>query len=76
MTIPPPNPDTCTYLGQVVQYNTGEQIIDVTCTLEGTLYGYLPDVGANSFFVAFFGICFFWQLFCGIKYKTWTYMVS
>lgn len=47
----------------------------VECTLEATLYGYLPSLGANAFFAAFFAVCFVWNLFCGIRYKTWTYMV-
>jgi hypothetical protein len=66
--IPPPNPDNCLYLGQVVD--------NQVCTIEGTLYGYEPDLGANAFFAGFFALCFVWQLFCGIRYKTWTYMVS
>jgi hypothetical protein len=49
---------------------------DVTCTLDGTLYGYYPSLGANAFFAAFFAVCFVWQLFCGIRYKTWTYMIA
>jgi hypothetical protein len=67
MTVPPPNPDDCTAIGQVIE--------GVQCTIEGTLYGYKPDLGANAFFAAFFAVCFVWQLYCGIRYKTWTYMV-
>jgi hypothetical protein len=67
MTVPPPNPDDCTAIGQVIE--------GVQCTIEGTLYGYSPDLGANAFFAAFFTVCFVWQLYCGIRYKTWTYMV-
>jgi hypothetical protein len=69
MASEPSNPPGCLYLGQVI----GEY---PPCSVEGTLYGYEPNMGANVFFAAFFAVCFFWQLFCGIKYKTWTFMVS
>jgi len=55
----------------VVQWGPYERV----CTLEATLYGYYPNLGVNAFFTAFFAICFIWNLFCGIRYKTWTYMV-
>ncbi|KAH8711894.1 RTA1 like protein-domain-containing protein [Phaeosphaeriaceae sp. PMI808] len=72
MTIPPSNPPACTKIGQVITAY-GQPY---TCSIEGTLYGYYPNLGVNAFFAAFFGVCFFWQLFCGIKYKTWTYMIA
>lgn len=46
------------------------------CPVEGTLYGYEPSIGANSFFAASFVICMIWQIICGIRYKTWTYMIA
>jgi hypothetical protein len=64
----PMNPDGCLYVGQ--------ELFGYPCTVEGTIYGYAPNLGANAFFAAFFAACFIWQLFCGIKYKTWTFMVS
>ncbi|KAF2825203.1 RTA1-domain-containing protein [Ophiobolus disseminans] len=72
MTIPPSNPDTCTKIGQIIEFE-GQTY---TCNIEGTLYGYYPSLPANAFFIAFFAICFLWQLFCGIRYKTWTYMIA
>ncbi|KAF1997308.1 RTA1-domain-containing protein [Amniculicola lignicola CBS 123094] len=63
MTIPPPSPEFCT------------KITDV-CTIEGTLYGYRPSMGANVFFAAFFGVCLLYQIVCGIKYRTWTFMIG
>jgi hypothetical protein len=72
MTVPPPNPDGCTSLGQIVDYEG----FPVECTIEGTLYGYLPSLGANAFFTAFFALCFIVQLVQGIRYKTWTYMIA
>ena len=72
MTVPPPNPDTCTKIGQIVSY----QGIAIECTIEGTLYGYYPSLGANAFFAAFFALCFIVQLVLGIRYKTCTYMIA
>ncbi|KAF1953671.1 RTA1-domain-containing protein [Byssothecium circinans] len=46
------------------------------CTVEGTLYGYRPSLGANAFFAAFFGLCFVLNLGFGIRWKTWTYMIA
>lgn len=62
------NPESCVAVGPAPD-GTG------LCTIEGTLYGYEPNIGANAFFAAFFGICLLIQLVLGIKYKTWTYMV-
>lgn len=61
--IPPPAPEFCT------------EVTDI-CTVERTIYGYYPSLPANAFFVAFFGLAFFLNLVFGIRYKTWTYMVS
>ncbi|KAH6629091.1 RTA1 like protein-domain-containing protein [Boeremia exigua] len=72
MTIPPPNPSNCTAIGEVVNWKG----VDVECTIEGTLYGYAPSLGANAFFAAFFGLCLIVQLVQGIRYKTWTYMIA
>lgn len=47
-----------------------------SCTVEGTLYGYQPNIGANGFFAGFFGLCLLAQLALGIRYKTWTYMIA
>ncbi len=46
------------------------------CPVEGTIYGYTPDLAANAFFAAFFGIALIAQLYFGIRYKTWTYMIA
>ena len=72
MTVPPPNPDGCTSVGQVVDYKG----FQVECTVEGTLYGYYPSIGANGFFAAFFALCFIVQVIQGVRYKTWTYMTA
>lgn len=63
MTIPPLAPASCMEVGP-------------GCPVEGAMYRYYPSLGANAFFVVFFGLCFFVQIVFGIKYKTWTYMVT
>jgi hypothetical protein len=64
MTVPAPAPEYCMEVGPE------------PCTVERTLYGYYPSIGANAFFAAFFGICLLIQLVQGVRYKTWTFMVS
>ena len=46
------------------------------CRLEDTVYGYYPNVGANAFFCALFGICAIVNVYLGFRYKTWTYMIA
>lgn len=50
--------------------------ISVQCTVENSVYGYAPSLGGNAFFVAFFLACVIPQLYFGIRYKTWTYMLA
>ncbi|KAF2726846.1 RTA1-domain-containing protein [Polyplosphaeria fusca] len=61
-----PSPDYCTDVN----------VPGPECTVEGTLYGYEPLIGANGFFAGFFGLCLVAQLVLGIRYKTWTYMIA
>ncbi|KIX05063.1 uncharacterized protein Z518_05935 [Rhinocladiella mackenziei CBS 650.93] len=46
------------------------------CPVEHSIYGYYPSIGANCFFVAFFAMCGALQLYAGIRYKTWTYLIA
>ncbi|KAL6714766.1 hypothetical protein ACLMJK_008191 [Lecanora helva] len=46
------------------------------CPVEQTIYGYYPNLGANIFFCAFFGICVLVHLYAGLRYKTWTYFIA
>lgn len=48
--------------------------ISPQCPVELTTYGYYPNLGANSFFVAIFGICLLATIFLGIRKRTWTYL--
>ncbi|KAF2821848.1 parasitic phase-specific protein PSP-1 [Ophiobolus disseminans] len=46
------------------------------CPVEATLYGYRPNMGANAFLAAFFGVMFITSLVIGIMTKTWTYTLA
>ncbi|KAI4711741.1 hypothetical protein J4E89_003183 [Alternaria sp. Ai002NY15] len=55
-----------------------ELCIDVSpeCPVEATIYGYTPNLAANTFFAGFFGLALVAQLYFGIRHKTWTYMIG
>ena len=38
--------------------------------------GYLPTLAGNAFFAAVFGLCLLVQIFLGIRYKTWGFLVG
>lgn len=63
MVVPLPAPDTCTQVGP-------------DCPVEGTILGYYPDIGVNAAYAGFFALCAIINLGLGLRYKTWTYMVS
>lgn len=50
--------------------------ISPTCPVEATLYGYYPNLGANAFLTALFGICFIATIVIGILTRTWTYTLA
>ncbi|KAL6248714.1 hypothetical protein RBB50_003776 [Rhinocladiella similis] len=50
--------------------------LSVECPAELSVYGYLPNVPANAFFLGFFGLFGLLNLGLGIKYRTWSYMVA
>lgn len=50
--------------------------ISPECTLEDTIYGYYPNLAANAFFAAFFGIFTIINLFLGIRYRSWTFLIA
>ena len=49
--------------------------VTARCPVEATTYGYIPDLGANAFFAAFFGILLCIALVTGIRSKTWSYTI-
>ncbi|KAI8931314.1 hypothetical protein NX059_011656 [Plenodomus lindquistii] len=54
------------------------QCLDVSpdCPVGATLYGYTPNMGANAFLCALFGVCFISTIIIGIMTKTWTYTAA
>lgn len=46
------------------------------CPVEATLYGYYPNMGANAFLTALFGVCCIATIVIGIMTKTWTYTLA
>jgi uncharacterized membrane protein len=50
--------------------------ISPLCPVENTIYGYTPNLVANTFFAGFFGLALVAQLYFGIRHKTWTYMIA
>lgn len=50
--------------------------VSAECPVEATIYGYYPNLGANTFFCVFFALCCIVQTFQGIKFKTWTFMAA
>ncbi|KAF4970028.1 hypothetical protein FSARC_2845 [Fusarium sarcochroum] len=47
--------------------------ISAECPIKYTIYGYRPNLGANCFLVAFFGIAFFTNIWLGIRFRTRAY---
>ena len=50
--------------------------LETCCLAQGAAFTYIPSFGGNIFFIAFFGAFIVPNLFLGIKYKTWGYMVG
>ena len=46
------------------------------CEVKYTIYGYLPSLGANIFFCAFFGLCMIIQVVQGITFRSWSFMIA
>lgn len=46
------------------------------CTVENTIYGYLPNLGANAFFIAMFAVLAIAQLVIGLPKKTYFYSIA
>ena len=46
------------------------------CLVEYSIYGYYPSLNANVFFLALFIILLFAQIWLGVCWKTWAYMIA
>jgi hypothetical protein len=49
---------------------------ETCCLAQGASFLYLPAFGPNLFFTIFFGVFIIPQIFLGVKYKTWGYMIG
>ncbi|KAK2791441.1 hypothetical protein FQN52_004875 [Onygenales sp. PD_12] len=50
--------------------------ISPECPVEATTYGYYPNLGANAFFAAIFGLCTIYHVVVGIKARAWTFTIA
>lgn len=50
--------------------------VSLDCPVGETLYGYAPNLGANAFFAALFGVLLIAQIGLGVRTRTWTYMLA
>lgn len=46
------------------------------CPVEASIYGYEPNLPATCFFLVLFALCGVVNIYLGIRYKTWAYMVA
>jgi hypothetical protein len=46
------------------------------CDLSLAQVEYIPSIGGNALYIAIFAICLALQIYFGIRYKTWGYMVA
>ncbi|KAI9732212.1 MAG: hypothetical protein M1834_004309 [Cirrosporium novae-zelandiae] len=51
---------------------------DVTpeCPVEASIYGYVPNLAANAFFLGFFAAALIAQIIQGLKWRLWTFMIA
>jgi len=53
-------------------YRTCDEVT-AQCPVAATTYGYYPDLPANAFFAAAFGLLLITLLVIGVRRKTWSY---
>jgi hypothetical protein len=53
-----------------------EQCTLSTCSLVNGQVQYQPSLGGNGFYIAVFGLALLFQLFFGVHYRTWGFMVG
>lgn len=49
---------------------------ETVCPVKASIYGYKPDAPSTYFFLILFMICGIVNVYFGIRYKTWSYMVA
>lgn len=49
---------------------------ETVCPVEASIYGYAPDLPSTIFFLVLFAACGIVNVYFGIRYKTWTYMIA
>lgn len=64
-----------TLIPHCMSYSTCESL-SASCPVEATIYGYRPDLGGNAFFLSAFALCTIGQLYLGVRYRTWTWLVA
>lgn len=62
--------------GNITLLNNPELCTLQTCDLSMSSFLYLPTLPGNAVYAAIFGLLLIGQIFLGIKYKTWGYMVA
>lgn len=50
--------------------------VNPNCPVEGTIYGYYPNLGGNAFFIALFALLTLCNAGLGLKSRTWTYLIA
>lgn len=64
---------------EMKQHYVAQDCTDVApgnCSVENTIYGYVPSLGANAFFIAIFGVLAIAQLGLGLPKKAYFYSIA
>ncbi|KAJ5929941.1 hypothetical protein N7466_005434 [Penicillium verhagenii] len=58
-----------------MSYATCQQV-SLECPVSATTYGYIPNLGGNAFFTAYYALLGVAQVGLGVYYRTWTFMIA
>ena len=68
---------TSIYSGnETLQMNPDDLCTPATCDLTLTHFNYLPSLSGNALYAALFCLFIVGQLYLGIRYRTWGFMVA
>ncbi|KAF4625050.1 hypothetical protein G7Y89_g13119 [Cudoniella acicularis] len=71
------NRNNNTAYGNITIYENSNVLCTLSlCDLSLAHFDYIPSIGGNSLYAAIFGIFILMNIFQGIRYKTWGYMVA